>query len=81
MAKTIEKKVLSEERRNRELLKKIGKILPYPALDLSDPEVVRQFCIRYGKAIAPGLREIDQWQARSYGSMFTKAVRGSYCNA
>lgn len=80
MVKTIDKKVLSEERKNRGFLNLLAKRLKLPkyAPDLSDEEVCRTFAIRYGRAIAPELRKIDQLQARSMGHMFTIVIRGGY---
>lgn len=77
MAKTIDNE-LNEEIKNRELLKKIAKRLPYPAPDLSNPQVYDDFCRRYGEAIAPEIRKVDLMIKRSMGQMFTRVVRGGY---
>lgn len=81
MAKTIDIKLVSEIK-TKKLIEKISRRIGYKgkAPDLSDPEVCRQFCIRYGEAIAPELRRIDLLRKKSMGHMFTKVVRGSYYN-
>ncbi len=42
--------------------------------DLSDPEVCREFCIQYGKAVRPGMEAVDRMLAHSKEAMMSKVV-------
>jgi len=61
--------------KREKLMKRINEIPPAKRGDLSDPKVYSRFCISYGESIAPELREIDLWQARSLGYAMTTVVR------
>jgi hypothetical protein len=59
----------------KRLLQVIREHFPKRAPDLSKRDVYDRFCMRYGEAVRPGLKEVDRLQADSISSAYSKVVR------